>query len=80
MPTEDEDELIAKNDLGELQRCDCGGVNLTLGSVTLHFAAAEVGPLYELVAAARGTTETASDGNVTPLRRKGKGKTLGSLH
>ena len=40
------------NELGEVAACDCGGVNLSLGALTLHVAADEVALLDELVRAA----------------------------
>lgn len=43
-------ELSFQNDLGEARTCDCGGINLTIGPMTLHFAADEADALFELVA------------------------------
>jgi len=75
-----QEEIVAQNDLGEVRPCDCGGVNLTMGPVTLHFAADEVEELYELAAAGLGMVTRPGDANVTPIRRVGKGKVAGSLH
>lgn len=74
------DERLARNDLGEAQTCDCGGINLVIGAVTLHFAPAEVGSLHELVAAAARAVPREAGATVTPLRRRGKGKTVRPLH
>jgi hypothetical protein len=41
------------NALGQVEPCDCGGVNLVIGPITLHFALDEVLALGELVDAAR---------------------------
>ncbi len=46
------DKPLLQNDLGEVRHCDCGGVNLVMGPVTLHFAREEVPALAELTQAA----------------------------
>jgi len=67
------------NDLGEVAVCDCGGINLTIGPVTLHLAADEVEEFRELVdagnelLAARHRREVKKSG-------EGKRKTQGTVH
>ncbi|MEZ4273257.1 MAG: hypothetical protein R3C68_18015 [Myxococcota bacterium] len=46
------------NELGEVRACDCGGVNLTLGAVTIHFAAEELPALCELTECAMDLSRT----------------------
>lgn len=41
------------NELGEVRGCECGGVQLCMGPMTLHFAAKDVDKLLELAGAAR---------------------------
>ena len=45
------------NTLGQVELCDCGGVNLKLGPMTLHFAADEALALGELLDGARRLIE-----------------------
>ena len=47
----DNDDWVG-NDLGEVRACDCGGVNLVLGPMTLHLTSDEVTELHELTGAA----------------------------
>lgn len=47
-------ETVVSNELGEVRSCGCGGVNLTVGAVTLHLAAAEFRDLHGLVSASLG--------------------------
>lgn len=44
-------ENMVQNELGEVQTCDCGGVNIIWGPVTLHLAADEVAAFHELCTA-----------------------------
>lgn len=48
------------NDLGEARTCGCGGINLVLGPMTLHFAAEEVDALVALATGARDLRDLAS--------------------
>lgn len=50
--TEDEQLDVVANDLGEMALCDCGGVNLTVGALTLHLQPDELADLHALAAAA----------------------------
>jgi hypothetical protein len=45
-------DRTVKNALGEVRPCDCGGVNLSTGALTLHIAADETHALFELASAA----------------------------
>ena len=67
------EELISKakarkrftNDLGEVRPCGCGGVNLAIGPMTLHFTADEVDAAFSLdhaLAHCRAICERALDG------------------
>ena len=40
-----------QNSLGEVYPCDCGGINLAMGPVSLHLSVEEAGQLQALVAA-----------------------------
>jgi len=67
----------AQNELGEVQTCDCGGVNLVMGPMTLHFAPEEVPDLFDLVTVAmelvhKHDTEGES-GNLSGRRSKAVG-------
>lgn len=55
------------NDLGEVSLCECGGLNLTIGAVTIHLAADEVEPFTALVQAAANLSQPASI-QVKPIR------------
>lgn len=68
----DNDELH-QNDLGDAQPCDCGGVNVTMGPVTLHVAVDEVDAFFELACAAKDLAEEARRRSAKK-RRKARGK------
>ena len=42
-------EDSVQNELGEVYPCDCGGVNLTMGPMSLHLSGEEVVQLQMLV-------------------------------
>ncbi len=50
---DDGDLEVARNDLGEMGLCDCGGLRLGMGPMSLHFAAEDVDLLVELVVGGR---------------------------
>jgi hypothetical protein len=64
-----------ENQLGEVRACDCGGVNLSLGSVTLHFSREEVTELHDLVDAAEHLVATAGHSE-----KKARPKVHGTVH
>jgi len=51
MPQDTEEQSMI-NELGEVRTCGCGGVNLYVGAVTIHFEAEEIDDLHELSGAA----------------------------
>jgi hypothetical protein len=59
------------NVLGQVEPCDCGGVNLVIGPMTLHFALDEALALGELVDAAR---------RIVQSERRGVAQTSGKRH
>jgi hypothetical protein len=69
-----------QNGLGEVQACDCGGVNLVLGPVTLHVEADEVDALLDLACAAKEMTVAAQRRRKSKRRKSGKPKVVGTLH
>jgi hypothetical protein len=75
----DSDERL-QNGLGEVRACDCGGVNLVLGPVTLHVEADEVDALLDLACAAKEITVAAARRRKSKRRKSGKAKVLGTLH
>ena len=70
----------SQNELGEVRPCDCGGVNLSMGPMTLHFAPEEVDTLYELVHAAREMVAASGQSTKRRGKRRRKLKVHGSLH
>ncbi|MCK5687939.1 hypothetical protein KAI87_01655, partial [Myxococcota bacterium] len=75
-----EDEIIVSNDLGEVLSCDCGGINLVMGPMTLHFAPDELSMLYELVNTSyKKVNPTGGTGTDPKLGGHG-GRSGGSLH
>lgn len=75
---EELDDVVA-NDLGEVAICDCGGINLTIGPITLHLAADEVDEFRELVDAANELLAARHRREVTQAK-DGKRKTQGTVH
>ena len=67
------DDLLATNDLGDIRTCDCGGVNLVLGPMTLHFDKDEVPMLIELV---NKTRSARGDKRPTKGRKSKQARTL----
>ena len=84
------DSQSISNQLGEVRKCDCGGVNLVMGPMTLHFAADEFHELAELVSAAipmlDSDTPTAPAPQPEPLaaaapvKKRPKSKTTRTFH
>ena len=68
-----------QNDLGEIRACGCGGVNLALGPMTLHFTSDDVQSLFELVFAAKQMSD-ASRRDAVRKRRGAKAKAHNTLH
>lgn len=64
------------NDYGEVRKCNCGGLNLTVGAVTLHLAADEVARLSELVQAGLGLV----DAKAKPPRRARRPHVARTVH
>ncbi len=65
------------NELGEVKRCDCGGYNLTMGPLTLHFTADEAALLADLTRAGTALMSESASGD----RAAGAGdKSHGTLH
>lgn len=68
-------EPLAENDLGVVYGCDCGGINLSMGPMTLHLNADEAQSLWELMAQSLGHLGVAS----TPPSGKGS-RASGHIH
>jgi hypothetical protein len=50
-----------ENSLGEVRLCDCGGVHLAMGPLTLHFDFEDLDDLVDLVCAGRHMAERGPD-------------------
>jgi hypothetical protein len=74
MPTRDASPPT-ENQLGEVRTCDCGGVNLSMGSFTVHFSREEVAELRELVDAAEHLLATSGHTD-----KKARPKAHGTVH
>jgi hypothetical protein len=55
-----------ENSLGEVRLCDCGGVHLAMGPLTLHFDYDDLDDLVDLVCAGRHLAERGPDAAHTP--------------
>ena len=75
-----ESNNVHQNDLGEARPCDCGGINLSLGPVTLHVAEDEVDALFELACAAKDLADHARQQAKKERRGRGKHKAHSTLH
>jgi hypothetical protein len=60
------EERAAKNSLGEVRACECGGVNVTIGAVTVHVTPDEAEALGDLAIAAVDIVRAAA----LPKRRR----------
>ncbi|RYF03476.1 MAG: hypothetical protein EOO40_12180 [Deltaproteobacteria bacterium] len=70
----------ARNALGEVRACDCGGVHLAMGPLTVHFADAEVGLLLQLCTAAQQMVRPAPRDLPEKKRRGPRVKNHSMLH
>jgi hypothetical protein len=68
------------NELGEVQPCDCGGVNLSMGPLTLHFAPDEVPHLYDLAVMALEMVGEKGTSRHTDGRGPARSKPVGTVH
>jgi hypothetical protein len=70
----------AHNELGEVHACDCGGANLIMGPVTLHFAPEEVPELFDLVSVAMEWVSQRDHEGKTGEPRGPRSKAIGIVH
>ena len=82
-PSELPSEL--ENELGEVRACECGGVQLCMGPMTLHFAADDADKLLELAGAAKALVDDhrrrrEARGSSKSPKRTSKAKAHGTLH
>lgn len=73
-------ENLHQNDLGDVRPCDCGGINVSLGPVTLHVAADEVDAFFELACVAKDLADDARRRSAKKRRGRGKDKAHTTLH
>ena len=80
----DGDITEVQNELGDVRSCGCGGVNLAMGPLTLHFNSDEVDGLLELVGAAKDMVDARREQQKQTegkkKKRPGKAKPQGMLH
>jgi hypothetical protein len=81
----DDEPNEIENELGEVGACDCGGVHLSIGPMSLHVERDEVDALFELVCVAKELADEhrrqeAQRRGTKKKGRGGKSKILGTLH
>lgn len=64
----------AENELGEIRPCDCNGVYLTMGPMTLHLSKEELAWLSQLATAGLNFESPPT------TRKGGKGRAHGPVH